>query len=83
MRAYRELYFDEIVDAARRGDYKSKGGPITTQRPTKAPDISREPLSLESFRSKLQGDAGKEYYEKLKANPEEFDRVMKQLAEQG
>jgi hypothetical protein len=77
MVAYRELYFDEIVDAARRGDVKPQGSRITTQKPTKAPDVSREPMSVESFRSKLAGPEGKAFYDKLMQNPAEFDRLMR------
>lgn len=76
--AYRDLYFDEIMDMARKG--QSPGKPsITTQKPSKPTTEAREPMTLESFRAKLRSPEGRAYYEKLAKNPEQLNELLNQL----
>jgi hypothetical protein len=74
--AYRDMYFDEIVDAIKS---ETRGRPakgLTTEKPTKATDTSREPLTLDNFRAKLAGPDGNAFYEELAKNPAKFDSLM-------
>jgi len=80
MAAYRDLYFDEILDASKRGGTKPKSTKPTTQKPSKPAGDTRQPMDLDSFREKLNGPKGREFYEKLSQNPQEFDEVMKALS---
>ena len=83
MAAYRDLYFDEILDSAKRGDYRGTPSKrVSTAKPTRASDTDREPLTLDSFKGKLRGKEGREYYEKLLQDPDQFDDVIRQLSEQ-
>lgn len=72
--AYQNMYFDELQDIGRT---KKK------QTYTSKPQASRpqETVTVESFQKKLSGPGGKEYLEKLRANPAEYDRLLKQLTE--
>lgn len=79
MAAYRDLYFDEILDATKRGG-RPTSKPVTTAKPSKPAGDDRQPLDLEGFRAKLNGPKGREFYEKLMKNPQEFDRVMQTLS---
>jgi hypothetical protein len=79
MAAYRDMYFDEIVDSMKRNAPRSKS--MTTERPSKPNNVSREPLTLDSFREKLQGPDGAKFYEELAKDPAKFDHILKQLAE--
>lgn len=68
--AYKDLYFDEFVDAARRE--KRRG---TSLKPT-AP-VKEEPMTLEKLRAELRKPGG---YEKLVAkDPAAFDKLVTQL----
>lgn len=76
MAAYRDMYFDEIVDSARRG--KPRAASVATARPSRPDDVSREPMTLDIFRDNLR-KGGREYYEQLAKDPEKFDELLQQL----
>jgi len=76
MAAYRDMYFDEIVDSAKRG--KTRGS-VSTAKPSRPDDVNREPVTLENFRENLR-KGGREYYEQLAKDPEKFDELLQQLA---
>ena len=80
MAAYRDMYFDEILDAARRGK-PATSQKVTTARPSKPATSTREPMTIESFREKLASDDGKEYYEELVSDPKKFDALLQELSE--
>lgn len=80
MAAYRDMYFDEILDAARRRSGVRGTKPIGA-KPSKPSSTAREPMTIESFREKLASSEGKEYYEKLISDPAKFDELLKQLSE--
>ena len=80
MAAYRDLYFDEIIDANKRGGSTPESKKVTSAKPSKPAGDSRQPIDLDSFREKLNGPKGREFYEKLLANPQEFDEVLKALS---
>lgn len=77
--AYRDMYFDEIVDSYKRTSPKSSG--VTSNRPSKPDNTSKEPLNLESFREKFLTD--RKFQDELRNNPGKFDEIMKELATQG
>lgn len=80
--AYRDMYFDEILDAARSS---GKSRPASTQngvKPTRPTNNSKEPLTLEDFRAKLAGPGGQEYYDKLAKNPAKFNALVQELSSQ-
>lgn len=83
MAAYRDLYFDEILDATKRGDKTPSQSPATTKpsKPAATGADRGEPMDIAEFRSKLAGPEGQKFYDKLMSNPKEFDRVMKSLSE--
>lgn len=68
--AYKDMYFDEFVDAARRE--KRHGVSIKPSAP-----IKEEPMTLEKLRAELRKPGG---YEKLVAkDPQAFDKLVTQL----
>jgi hypothetical protein len=81
MAAYRDMYFDEILDAARKTKGGSRTQQVTTERPSKPSTSAREPLSLDSFREKLAGDEGRKYYDELISDPKKFDALLAELSE--
>lgn len=77
--AFRDMYFDEFVDAKRisqrRGTYSEKpASPSSTGR--------EEPLTLESLKEKLSGPNGREFYEKLAKNPEQMNHIISELTKE-
>lgn len=83
MAAYRDMYFDDILDSMKRTGNapRSKKTSVATERPSKPVDNAREPLTLEGFREKLNGPDGQKFYEELAKDPAKFDSILKQLAE--
>jgi len=80
--AYKDLYFDEILDSTKRGGVLPRSkNKVITERPSKPIDNAREPLTLEGFRSRLNGPEGQKFYEELAKDPAKFDSILKQLAE--
>ncbi len=76
--AFRDMYYDEHMDAQR----VTKKRKTYSEKPS-APASNREqPETAESFRTKLSGPKGREYYEKLRKNPEAMDALVKQLSQQ-
>ena len=73
--AYRDMYFDELTDASRAQGKRT----VYTEKPT-ATATREQPLTMASFREKLAGPGGREYYEKLRASGE-LDKVLSDLAE--
>lgn len=74
--AYREMYFDEIVDVIKS---ETRGRPakgVTTEKPTRSTEAGKEPLTLENFRAKLSGPDGHAFYDELAKNPAKFDSLM-------
>ena len=80
MAAYRDMYFDEILDAARRGK-PATSQRVTSAKPSKPTNTSREPMTIDSFREKLASDDGKKYYEELVSDPKKFDALLQELSE--
>jgi hypothetical protein len=79
MAAYRDLYWDEILDQRNRSSSPSSKK-IPTSKPSKpSGDTGKQPLDLEEFRRKLTGPKGREFYEELRKNPEQFDEVLKSM----
>mgnify|MGYP001563697286 CR=1 FL=1 len=74
--AFRDMYFDEFMDAERRGTRQKK---IVTEKPS-SPATKEEPLTTESLREQLAGPKGREIYEKLLKNPTRFDEIVRQLS---
>ena len=75
--AYKSMYFDEFVDAAKRKRGTSTS--IMSEKPTASQP--KETLTMDSLRKKLAGPDGRKVYDKLMKNPAQFDALMKQLAE--
>lgn len=74
--AYRDLYFDEIMDSQRR----SSTNAVTSQKPSKPNQESSQPLDVDSFREKLSGPDGRKFYEELtREDPEKLDEILRQL----
>lgn len=76
--AFRDMYFDELADARRTRTKKR----VYSEKPRASTSGSRqEPLTLESFRKKLASPKGREYYEKLRQNPEELNKLLQSFNE--
>lgn len=75
--AFRNMYFDEFMDARKISQRKG----IYTEKPTASSSQKEEPLTIETLREKLRGPKGREYYEKLVKNPVEFDKIIQQLSQ--
>lgn len=73
--AYRDMYFDELVDAQRQATRKRT---TTTEKPT-ATAGREQPLTLESFRKKLREEPT--YYDKL-VSEGKLEATIKALTEQ-
>lgn len=79
MAAYRDLYWDEMMDATRRSSSKSSSN--VTERPRKASaDTSKQPLTVEDFRKKLQGPDGRKFYEELAKDPAKLDEMLQAVS---
>ena len=77
--AFRDMYFDEFIDAGKK-QLKKKPA-YTTEKPTASSQTSRnEPTTLESLRAELQSPSGREKYAKLMQNPQKFDALLQQLS---
>ena len=72
--AFRDMYFDEFTDQK-----KTQKKQVYTEKPT-ATAGRDEPLTLESFRSKLKNDPA--YYDKLVKNRDQFDKIIEQLTQE-
>lgn len=79
MAAYRDLYFDEILDATRRGSITPRNQ-VPSQKPTKPTAPTQEPIDVEALRAKLNGPDGRAYYEELAKDPRKFDEVLQALS---
>ena len=76
--AFRNMYFDEFVDAGRKQMKKKPA--YTSEKPTASSTTSRnEPMTLESFRAELNSPEGREKYAKLMQNPQKFDALIATL----
>lgn len=73
--AFRDMYFDELSDR-QRVDKRRK---VITEKPSASATGHEEPITLETFREKLQGPEGRKVYEKLAKNPEKLEALIKQL----
>ena len=78
--AFRDMYWDEILDIERGGGQKRQ--PVS-DKPGASNSGSREqPLTVESLREKLSGPKGREWYDKqMRDNPEEFQQQIAQLTQ--
>ena len=74
--AYRDMYFDEIVDSYKRSGTKPSGK--GTVKPSKPNDSSKEALTADSFRDKFLND--RKFQDELRNNPGKFDEIMRQLS---
>jgi len=79
MTAYRDLYFDEILDATRKGNIAPRNQ-VPSQKPTKPTAPTQEPIDVEALRAKLNGPDGRAYYEELAKDPRKFDEVLQALS---
>lgn len=75
--AYRDMYFDELVDSQKSKQRRSYS-------PTEKPRAStpQEPVTISSIREKLRGPEGRAYYEKLASDPRKFDELLQELAQE-
>jgi hypothetical protein len=78
--AYRDMYFDDIVDAMKSETRGRPSKAVTTEKPTRSTEAGKEPLTLENFRAKLAGPDGQSFYEELSKSPAKFDALMAELA---
>lgn len=77
--AYRNMYFDEIMDTVRK-ESRTRTGP-GSEKPTRTPTGDREPMTIEAFRSKLAGPDGKAYYAELSKDPAKLDAILRQFSQ--
>lgn len=74
--AFREMYFDEFVDHARR-ERKSPKSPVT-EKPSASSTNKEEPLTLEKIRQNLKDPV---WYDKhVKSDPAKFDQLVRDLS---
>ena len=76
--AFRDMYFDELMDARKVSVKKG----VYTEKPSAPSSQKEEPLTAESFQEKLKGPKGREYLEKLSRDPEKFDKIIQQLSQE-
>lgn len=78
--AYRDMYFDEILDAVKSDNRgRPSGSGSKTEKPSRPSNSQKEPLTLDGFKEKLREDPG--FYDKLAEDPARFDAMLSDLSE--
>lgn len=73
--AFRDMYFDEFVDYAK----KQKPSPSTIPGERPSASQPKETTTLESLRQQLRGPNARKVYEKLAKDPAKLDALLRQL----
>ena len=75
--AFRDMYFDEFVDATRRAS-KNRSKPVSSAKPNAA--VKEKPMTIDDLRKQLREDPAS--YEKLAKDPRAFDKLIASLTEE-